>query len=61
MNSLQLTCQCLGCPYPANHVRLPTQYHDEDSNWADLCVMHEREADTYWKEQYDEYYAGLLI
>jgi hypothetical protein len=44
---------------PAAHVRLPTAYNDEESNWAFLCSWHEEEAREYWAERWADYYADV--
>lgn len=37
-----------------------TAYEHLLSNWARLCEGHQAEADQYWQEMWDEYYADVL-
>lgn len=40
--------------------RQRTSYHDDTSNWNTLCPECQAAADAYWKERWDEYYAGCM-
>lgn len=58
--ALQCCCQFPGCPWPAALRRQNTQYNDEPSNWATLCVWHQKEADDYWAERWADLYQGYM-
>lgn len=40
--------------------RQNTYYQQEASNWNTLCPKCQEAADAYWKERWDEYYAGCM-
>lgn len=57
---LQLRCACDDCEHVGALRHQNTAYRDEESNWAVLCLFHQKEADEYWEERWSEYYAGCL-
>jgi hypothetical protein len=40
--------------------RQRTSYHDDESNWANLCPSCQEEADEHWEEMWEEYYSSRL-
>ena len=58
--ALQLKCAFPDCPMPADHLRQNTAYHYDAENFADLCYVHQRQADVEWEERWAEYYRGVL-
>ena len=58
--ALQLCCNFPGCAEVAARRHQITAYDDEESNWNELCLWHQAEADAYWQERWSDYYAGLL-
>lgn len=60
MNSTELKCQRCGETKDAVRYHQYTSYADEESNWVTLCPPCREENDKYWRDMWDEYYAGLL-
>lgn len=57
----KVTCRCERCHINRGHRRRQhTSYVDDKLNWARLCNECQADADEYWKERWDEYYAGLM-
>lgn len=56
---MQCVCEYPGCVFPAYRLRQRTAYHDEEQNYATLCVEHHAEADEYWRERWHEYYSDI--
>lgn len=53
--------KCVCCGGTAAYKRRQnTAYLDEESNYCVLCEGCQVEADAYWQERWDEYYAGRL-
>lgn len=57
---LQICCQFPGCQLPADRNRQITAYNEDELNYSNLCFIHQKEADEYWQEKWQEYYSSIL-
>jgi len=61
---VELSTYCEKCHRTYKEVELTlrrqnTQYSDDASNWATYCTPCQEEADMYWRDMWQEYYASV--